>query len=100
MEVGLRDGLQNEGKIVSYEAKINLLHHLYKAGLRNIEAGAFVSPKWVPQMKGSQEIFSYLQSNGEVRYPGARFSALVPNAKGNNLIIFFFIVITLVCGMY
>eukprot|EP00981_Chlorochromonas_danica_P015682 scaffold14361_cov193-Ochromonas_danica.AAC.17 len=81
VEVGLRDGLQNEKNPVSYENRLHLLNLLYKAGLRDIEAGAFVSPKWVPQMAGSNEIFSYLQQNVH-NFPGASFSALVPNKKG------------------
>lgn len=81
VEVGLRDGLQNEAKPVSVETKLQLLDQLYSAGLRNIEAGAFVSPKWVPQMKGSDQIFEHLKKNAH-NYPGASFSALVPNVKG------------------
>lgn len=77
----MRDGLQNESKIVDYETKLTLLNKLYAAGLRNIEAGAFVSPKWVPQMAGSSEIFGHLNSNAS-KYPGAEFCALVPNKQG------------------
>jgi isopropylmalate/homocitrate/citramalate synthase len=82
VEVGLRDGLQNEKSLITLDTKLTLLDKLYSAGLRTIEAGAFVSPKWVPQMKDTPEIFSYLKEHGKTKYPGASFSALTPNAKG------------------
>lgn len=81
VEVGLRDGLQNESKLVTLETKLKLLNLLYSAGLRSIEAGSFVSPKWVPQMKDTPEIFQNLL-NSKHLYPGATFSALTPNIKG------------------
>ena len=85
IEVGLRDGLQNEKKMISLQTKIELLNKLYEAGLRTIEAGAFVSPEWVPQMKETPEMFAYLRENAEKLYPEARLSALVPNMEGKDL---------------
>lgn len=82
VEVGLRDGLQNEKSLVTLETKLTLLDKLYGAGLRTIEAGAFVSPKWVPQMKDTPEIFAHLKQHAALKYPEASFSALTPNAKG------------------
>jgi len=83
VEVGPRDGLQNEKSILSADIKLKLIDHCYKAGLRRIEAGAFVSPKWVPQMGDAEVIFSHLGHIQTVeKYPGATFSALTPNMKG------------------
>lgn len=82
VEVGLRDGLQNEKSLVTTETKLALLDKLYAAGLRTIEAGAFVSPKWVPQMKDTPEIFAFLREHAKSKYPEASFSALTPNTKG------------------
>ncbi len=82
VEVGLRDGLQNEKQVVKTETKLALLNKLYAAGLRTIEAGSFVSPKWVPQMGDTPEIFKYLQTEAKTLYPEATFTALTPNAKG------------------
>ena len=81
VEVGLRDGLQNESRVVTTETKLKLLNLLYAAGLRSIEAGSFVSPKWVPQMKDAPDIFKYIKDN-KAAYPQASFSALTPNTKG------------------
>lgn len=87
VEVGPRDGLQNEKSLVSAETKLALIDKLYKAGLRSIEAGAFVSPKWVPQMADTEEIFKTLASKQEGNvYPGATFSALTPNLIGERCI--------------
>lgn len=77
VEVGPRDGLQNEAKPISSADKLTLIDGLAEAGLRAIEAGSFVNPKWVPQMAGSAEVFSALQRRGEVVY-----SALTPNLRG------------------
>ena len=77
VEVGPRDGLQNEPQVLPVEARIDLVRQLADAGLRHIEAGAFVSPRWVPQMAGSDEVLRRLG-----RRPGVRFSALVPNLVG------------------
>lgn len=76
-EVGPRDGLQNEPQTVPAATKIDLIRRLAAAGLRHIEATAFVSPKWVPQMADHAEVIAGL---GEL--PGVRLSALVPNLQG------------------
>ncbi len=78
-EVGARDGLQNE-KIVTTQDKLTLIKQLENAGLRRIEAGSFVSPKWVPQMADSGEIFKQLNKRSDTIY-----SALTPNLKGLEL---------------
>ena len=77
VEVGPRDGLQNEAKSVSAAVKIALVERLADAGLRAVEAGAFVSPKWVPQMADSAEVLTGLK-----RKPGVRYPVLVPNMRG------------------
>lgn len=77
VEVGPRDGLQNEATPVSVDTKLTMIKGLVKAGIRQLEAGSFVSPKWVPQMAGSDEIFRSLPATRGVNY-----SALVPNLKG------------------
>jgi len=75
VEVGARDGLQNE-KTVSTADKVALINALNAAGLKDIEAGAFVSPKWVPQMADSADVISALN------LPDVNLSALTPNLKG------------------
>jgi hydroxymethylglutaryl-CoA lyase len=77
VEVGPRDGLQNEPKTVPAEVKIGLVERLAEAGLRVIETGSFVSPKWVPQMADSDRVFA-----GIARRPGVTYAALVPNRRG------------------
>lgn len=77
VEVGPRDGLQNEKTIVPTAVKIALVDRLADAGLSVVEAGSFVSPKWVPQMGDSAEVFA-----GLTRKPGVRYAALTPNLKG------------------
>jgi hydroxymethylglutaryl-CoA lyase len=77
VEVGPRDGLQNEAALVSAADKIAFVDRLSAAGLAAIEAGAFVSPKWVPQMADTEAVFA-----GIARRPGVRYSALVPNLAG------------------
>lgn len=77
VEVGPRDGLQNEKQIISAAAKITLIEMLADAGLNYIEAGSFVNPKWVPQMADSAEVFS-----GISRKPNVTYAALVPNLQG------------------
>ena len=77
VEVGPRDGLQNEKSFVANEVKIELINRLTTAGFANIEAAAFVSPKWVPQMAGSHEVMA-----GIDRRPGTIYSVLVPNMQG------------------
>jgi hydroxymethylglutaryl-CoA lyase len=80
VEVGPRDGLQNEKDFVPNEVKIDLINRLSNAGFQNVEAAAFVSPKWVPQMAGSQEVMA-----GITRRSGTIYSVLVPNLQGYEL---------------
>ena len=77
VEVGPRDGLQNEKQTIPVEVKLALVNRLSEAGFPNIEAASFVSPKWVPQMATSTELMASIQ-----RRPGTIYSALVPNMKG------------------
>ena len=77
VEMGPRDGLQNEAKTVPLDAKIELIERLADAGLPAVEAGAFVSPKWVPQMADSAEVLQRIR-----RKPGVAYPVLVPNLKG------------------
>ena len=76
-EVGARDGLQNEPQTVPAGIKVDLIDRLARAGLPAVEAGAFVSPKWVPQMADSEEVFRRIERRDGVTYP-----ALTPNMKG------------------
>ena len=77
VEVGARDGLQNEAQPVSNADKIRLIDDLSNAGVGYIEVGSFVSPKWVPQMAGSSDVFAGIQ-----RRAGTTYAALTPNLKG------------------
>jgi hydroxymethylglutaryl-CoA lyase len=77
VDVGPRDGLQNEAAQVPTEVKIELIHRLAEAGLAAVEATAFVSPKWVPQMADNAQVFAGLR-----RKPGVAYPVLVPNMKG------------------
>ncbi|WP_137819763.1 hydroxymethylglutaryl-CoA lyase [Pseudomonas sp. 2FG] len=77
VEVGPRDGLQNEAQPISVADKVRLVDELSATGLSYIEAGSFVSPKWVPQMAGSAEVFAQIQ-----RKAGVTYAALTPNFKG------------------
>ncbi|MFG1427350.1 hydroxymethylglutaryl-CoA lyase [Roseixanthobacter glucoisosaccharinicivorans] len=77
VEVGPRDGLQNEPGTVPLAAKVALIEALADAGLTTIEAGSFVSPKWVPQMADTAQVLAAIQPRETVRYP-----VLVPNMKG------------------
>lgn len=77
VEVGPRDGLQNELKTVPTAVKIALIERLAMAGLKTIEAGSFVSPKWVPQMADTPKVLAGLARSPDVSYP-----VLVPNLKG------------------
>src|SRR3989338_6920566 len=77
VEVGPRDGLQNEKQPISVADKVRLVDDLSAAGLGYIEVGSFVSPKWVPQMAGSAEVFAQIQ-----QLPGIVYAALAPNLKG------------------
>jgi hydroxymethylglutaryl-CoA lyase len=77
VEVGPRDGLQNEAKSVPAAVKIALIERLADAGLSVVEAGAFVSPKWIPQMADTADVMA-----GLTRRPGVRYPVLVPNIRG------------------
>ncbi|HEY2324151.1 MAG TPA: hydroxymethylglutaryl-CoA lyase [Thermoanaerobaculia bacterium] len=77
VEVGPRDGLQNEKVTVPAEVKVDFITALADAGLRVIEAGAFVSPKWVPQMADTAEVYRDIPKD-----PGVEFPVLVPNMRG------------------
>lgn len=77
VEVGPRDGLQNEKAIVPTAAKIELIDRLSATGLQTIEATSFVSPKWVPQLADAAEVYA-----GIARRPGVRYPVLVPNEQG------------------
>ena len=77
VEVGPRDGLQNEKQPVPAATKIELVHRLQAAGCKEIEVTSFVSPKWVPQMGDNAEVMAGIQ-----RLPGVRYSVLTPNMKG------------------
>ncbi len=77
VDVGARDGLQNEKQNVDTAHKVELVHRLTAAGLREVEVTSFVSPKWVPQMGDNAAVMSSLQ-----RQAGVRYSVLVPNMKG------------------
>lgn len=82
VEVGPRDGLQNEQQPISTEVKIELIQRLVDSGLSYIEAGSFVNPKWVPQMAGSDEVFQGLFSDGSGLNQGVTYAALTPNFQG------------------
>jgi hydroxymethylglutaryl-CoA lyase len=77
VEVGPRDGLQNEKVTIPTQAKIDYITALSDAGLRVIEAGAFVSPKWVPQMADTAEVYREIPKD-----PGVEYPVLVPNMRG------------------
>ena len=77
VDVGPRDGLQNEAQPINVAHKIELIHLLQAAGVREIEAASFVSPKWVPQMADGAQVMAGLH-----RAPGTRFAVLTPNMKG------------------
>jgi isopropylmalate/homocitrate/citramalate synthase len=77
VEVGPRDGLQNEAATITVDDRVELCRRLIEAGLPVVEVGAFVSPRWVPQMAGSDEVVKRLG-----RPPGVRLPVLVPNRKG------------------
>ena len=79
VDVGPRDGLQNEKQMVPAEVKITLVHMLQDAGLREIEVTSFVSPKWVPQMANTDEVMAKIH-----RKPGVFYPVLVPNKQGMN----------------
>lgn len=76
-EVGPRDGLQNEAGVIALADKVALIDMLSTSGLRNIEVGSFVSPKWVPQMADTPDVLRLIK-----RVDGVRYSVLVPNMRG------------------
>ncbi len=76
-EVGPRDGLQNEKGVISVARKVALIDLLSQSGLRDIEVGSFVSPKWVPQMADTDQVLAQLHPEPDVRY-----AVLVPNMRG------------------
>ncbi|KAF9525312.1 hypothetical protein CPB83DRAFT_859881 [Crepidotus variabilis] len=78
VEVGPRDGLQNEkGAAIPVELKVELINRLVKAGNTTVEAGSFVSPKWIPQMAGTADVLKRME-----HIPGVQYPVLVPNKKG------------------
>lgn len=77
VEVGPRDGLQNEPKILPASVKIELINRLSETGLKTIEVTSFVSPKWVPQMGDNLEVFKGITQKEGITYP-----VLTPNIKG------------------
>ena len=77
VEVGARDGLQNEALTLPVGVRVALIERLVAAGLRTLEAGAFVSPRWVPQMADSDQVLRRLGQR-----PGVTYTALVPNLQG------------------
>jgi hydroxymethylglutaryl-CoA lyase len=77
VEVGPRDGLQNESQSVSVDTRVHLIEALAAAGLPSVECGSFVSPKWVPQMADTEQVFARLS-----RLEGTEYCALVPNLQG------------------
>ena len=77
VEVGARDGLQNEKQIVATAIKIELIQRLADCGLNEVEATSFVSPKWIPQLADAAEVMAGLR-----RKPGVAYPVLVPNVQG------------------
>src|SRR6266404_6960053 len=77
VEVGPRDGLQNEKQIVPAEIKIEFINKLSDTGLPVIEATSFVSPKWIPQLADNREVFAGIHKKNHVSYP-----VLIPNLQG------------------
>lgn len=77
VEVGPRDGLQNEKEIVSVQTKTKFINLLSETGLKVVETTSFVSPKWVPQMSDNSQVFQSISKSENVNYP-----VLVPNLKG------------------
>jgi hydroxymethylglutaryl-CoA lyase len=77
VEVGPRDGLQNEPGVIATDAKVAFVDALSAAGLAEIEVSAFVSPRWIPQLADAEDVFRRIR-----RRPGTLYSALVPNEKG------------------
>ena len=82
IEMGPRDGLQNEKNILSADLRVELIERLAKAGLKKIEAGSFVSPKWVPQMAGTDLVLDKLNASPVKEETGVQYAVLTPNLKG------------------
>ncbi|KAG9242247.1 hydroxymethylglutaryl-CoA lyase [Calycina marina] len=82
VEVGPRDGLQNEKKAIPQHTKIELISRLARTGLTDIEAGSFVAPRWVPQMAGSDSILQHILTSPPQSPGPINFSFLAPNARG------------------
>ncbi len=82
VEVGPRDGLQNEKQAVSAAVKVELVHRLQAAGLKEIEVTSYVSPKWVPQMGDNAQVMAGIERRADVRY-----SVLTPNMKGMEAVL-------------
>lgn len=85
VEVGPRDGLQNESALLTASQKVKMIEALTKAGLKRIEIGAFVSPKWVPQMAETEKVVSSLKAKKSLSKDFKKYSVLVPNQKGMEL---------------
>ena len=77
VEVGPRDGLQNEKQTVDVATKVELIERLAACGFKHVEGGAFVSPKWVPQMAASDDVMAKIK-----RKPGVSYPVLTPHMKG------------------
>jgi isopropylmalate/homocitrate/citramalate synthase len=77
VEVGPRDGLQNESKNIPTDVKVEFINRLSATGLKNVEATSFVSPKWVPQMADHSDVYRKIDKVDGVSYP-----VLVPNMRG------------------
>lgn len=77
VEVGPRDGLQDEPRLVQLKIKLDLIQRLVESGLKVVEATSFVSPKWIPQLADADELFPLLEQRDDVSYP-----VLVPNVRG------------------
>ncbi|MFY0641297.1 MAG: hydroxymethylglutaryl-CoA lyase [Bermanella sp.] len=82
IEVGPRDGLQNEKQTLPVALRVELIERLAKAGLKKIEAGSFVSPKWVPQMANTDQVLDQLNASDVKHQTGAQYAVLTPNLKG------------------
>ncbi|MFN8943146.1 MAG: hydroxymethylglutaryl-CoA lyase [Pseudobdellovibrionaceae bacterium] len=86
VEVGPRDGLQNEKEIISVQNRIELIEKLIATGAERIEGGAFVSEKWIPQMKGSADVLSGLATRNPQIFQKKQISVLVPNEQGFHVV--------------
>ncbi len=87
IEVGPRDGLQNESQTLSVGLRVELIERLAKNGLRKIEAGSFVSPKWVPQMANTDQVLDALNAARGQKQQAISYAVLTPNVKGLELAI-------------